>query len=615
MPDDQKNFEIAIVSTAKLDAAKEATTVITGLKQGVEQAGRSTLDLTDATKKSGEAAQEAGKGHGHAAGEVKALRIAATAAKEAGWAFQAVMRGDYVVAMHEAKFATIGLTTAVKANPLGWLVFGASAAITALELFMHRGDEAGDHVKELGNESEKAGKKAEASAPLWGDLGRATGDAAEKSDLLKQRLEAEKTALEEAKKSVDEMAGAYRKMRQAKDELLDAGTQLKLAEVDNAEAAGLINPEEARAQRAGIKLGDQKQKLAHEEEAARGDLASAQESKSSAAGVAQEKEAALARARDDYAAAMQGMEAAGARREAGVPLDRQAEEARARANYDPAERKKELMFSTTGRGGLTAEQADARIAKEQAQAKALAALAHAEEEIGARRKAASEARTAALAAERATVEKEAEIAPKLAVIALKKKTLAMEGDTEEQRRAAAARKAQEDDAKARAAQEAEEAKQRQARTAQDIDRSLAVLPKDDSRREELQRSKAALDYAAASGIDDPQKRALEQQRIRDAETARNPGRAAAADAAGVAGAHVREDSVTGDLARDVQRAAREAYQPGAGAEANQLLKETLQVLLDQGRLNGEEQMRLRRDLELAKKQVEQMAQQAQNNRR
>lgn len=196
-----------------LAGIKQEAEVMAGVKKMRQEAEKTTRDLADAERKAAAAVGESTAAHGHSRKEMDALRRAATSVKEATWAYKNILKGDFVTAAHEAKFAMVGLNAAMSANPAAKWVAGASLLIAVLgELFGH-------------SKSAKKGLKE-------------VGDAAESgAGKMKAAQEKNKVALADFTSGVGDAISAVHSLRKAKDELADALTAEQLAGVD-AEVAG-----------------------------------------------------------------------------------------------------------------------------------------------------------------------------------------------------------------------------------------------------------------------------------------------------------------------------------------------------------------------------------------
>lgn len=215
MPDDSKKFEVKILATGGAEAAGQITKLTPALK-------------------------EAATATHHTAQETQALRMAASAGKEATWAFQALMRGDYVVAMHEAKFATIGLTTAMRANPFGAVIFGATLAIGAISYFVGGQEKATKATGEFTDALDETATKLGWLDKAEHNIGTAASAAAQQVLLVTSRY-----------KDAVEMAEALQKRQEEIDKAWDRASK---ARIDADKASGFMAAEDARHESALIDL-------------------------------------------------------------------------------------------------------------------------------------------------------------------------------------------------------------------------------------------------------------------------------------------------------------------------------------------------------------------------
>lgn len=257
MAEDKKDFEINIQTKKSGTGGAEAIRDLDAIKAKVAEVNATA---TATAKKSIYDVGQAAK----------------TAAQTAGGAAGGTAGGG----------GLIGALLGGAAGPAGSFAGGLAGA--------YLGDWVAKMVEGIGKVKEKAEELRATFATLGRDDSAGTGGTAE------ERIKREKAALDELKKSIDEVTKAYQYQRRVKDELLDARAGADMAAIDAMVAGGMMSEEDARARKTGIRLDNEERKLRDQSAATIAPLNAAERAASQARQNAPKAAAALQAAEQDF---------------------------------------------------------------------------------------------------------------------------------------------------------------------------------------------------------------------------------------------------------------------------------------------------------------------------
>ncbi len=262
MADDAKKFEILITSKAEMGGAATAQKALALIKDASKGAQQSTLDLGKAHKEAGAAAEE----HGHGS---QVYRTAVMAGSDAARAFSATMRGDYVVALHEAKFAMVDLKLAMAGTPWGIWIAGATLGATVLAHFISESGDAKTAVADTGETAKKAAEKwmglHEAVASADRELAASVDPMEKQSQALTKMGEAASASA----RHYGDVEAAARQAREAVDLLIASYDDQAKKITALAEAERALRAEKARTETAVVNVAFEKGEISAETAAAR----------------------------------------------------------------------------------------------------------------------------------------------------------------------------------------------------------------------------------------------------------------------------------------------------------------------------------------------------------